>query len=54
MVNIIRKDSTEFFQCEECSLVYSDRETAEKCQAWCSENKSCHLEIIKHAVKDFH
>lgn len=49
----IEKDDKKYYQCEECSLVYLDKETAEKCQAWCSEHKSCNLEIIKNAIKDF-
>lgn len=48
----IEKDRKKYYKCEECGLIYLDRETAEKCQAWCSEHKSCNLEIIKHAVKE--
>jgi len=39
------------YQCEECGLFYADEETAKKCQAWCTEHRSCNLEIIKHAVE---
>ena len=39
------------YECEECKLVYKRRELAEKCEAWCKENKSCNLEITRHAVK---
>lgn len=39
------------FQCEECKLLYTEKEIAEKCQAWCREHKSCNLEIISHAIK---
>ena len=42
----------EVYQCEECGLKYSNKETAGKCQTWCSENKSCNLDVIKYAVKD--
>jgi len=48
MVKIIQKDNKELYQCEECGYEYEDREWAEKCQKWCSEHKSCNLEIIKH------
>jgi len=33
-------------------LKYAEKEIAEKCQAWCSEHKSCNLDITKYAVKD--
>lgn len=39
------------FQCEECKFLYKNKETAEKCQDWCSKHKSCNLKIIKYAVK---
>src|SRR3989344_5618361 len=40
------------YQCGECSFWYKDKETSEKCQAWCKEHKSCNLEIIKHSIKN--
>ena len=40
-----------FFYCEECGLAYLDKSTGEKCQAWCSEHKSCNIEIIANAVE---
>ncbi|MBI2096030.1 MAG: hypothetical protein HYT43_00085 [Candidatus Taylorbacteria bacterium] len=49
----ILKNNKKFYQCQECGLVYADKETAEKCQAWCIEHRSCNLEIIKHAEKNF-
>lgn len=52
MVKIIQKSDKTLYQCEECGLKYADKETAEKCQAWCSEHKSCNLDIIKYAVED--
>ncbi|HIH19754.1 TPA: hypothetical protein HA244_00625 [Candidatus Micrarchaeota archaeon] len=48
-VKKIVKGKTLFF-CEECSLAYLEKATAEKCQAWCSEHKSCNIEIIANAV----
>jgi len=38
------------FVCEECKLVYKERESAEKCEAWCKEHKSCNIEITKNSV----
>jgi len=52
MVQEIVKKVKKYYRCEECGLTYADKETAEKCQAWCLEHKSCNLEIIQHAVKD--
>ncbi len=40
------------FICKECGMAYADAQLAEKCEAWCKKNKSCNLEIIKHAIKD--
>ena len=39
------------FACPECGLFYLEEALAKKCEAWCSEHRSCNLEIIKHAVK---
>jgi len=46
------KQEKNMFICGECGMKYKEKELAEKCQAWCKENKSCNLDIIKHAVKD--
>ncbi len=51
MVRRLNKEGKEYFQCEECSFVYEDKELAEKCEAWCKEKHSCNIEITKHAVK---
>lgn len=40
-----------YYECEECKLVYEDRKWAEKCEKWCKKNKSCNIEITKHAIK---
>ena len=50
MVKEITKEDKTYYQCEECGLFYTDKETAEKCEAWCKEHKSCNLDIIKSAV----
>jgi len=52
MVKVIKKGGAEYYKCEECGLFYADKETAKRCQSWCSEHKSCNLDIIKHAIKD--
>ena len=52
MVNTLKYKNKELHQCGECGLKYEDKETAEKCQAWCKEHKSCNLDIIKNSVKD--
>ncbi len=40
------------FQCEACGLKYADKAIAEKCEAWCTQNNSCNLEITKPALKN--
>lgn len=52
MVQIIGKEDKKYYKWEECGLLYANKEIAETCQAWCSEHKSCNLEIIKFAVKE--
>ncbi|MBI2476022.1 MAG: hypothetical protein HYV67_02160 [Candidatus Taylorbacteria bacterium] len=52
MKKIIQQNDKTLYQCEECGLKYESKEIAEKCQAWCSEHKSCNLDVIKNAVKE--
>lgn len=40
------------YQCPECGFHYRDKETAEKCEAWCKQYKSCNLEIVKLAIEN--
>lgn len=40
------------YKCPECGLHYEDKETAKKCEKWCSENKSCNLEITQYSVEN--
>jgi P-type Cu2+ transporter len=40
------------YTCSECGLHYTDKAKAEKCEIWCSEYKSCNLEIIAHALEN--
>lgn len=51
MVKEIIKEEKKYYQCEECGFYYLEKEWAEKCQAWCSKNHSCNIEITKHAVE---
>ena len=51
MVKIIQKAAVIVYQCEECGLKYQEEKTAQECQAWCAEHKSCNLGIIKNAVE---
>lgn len=39
------------YQCEECQLLYAEREWAKKCEEWCKKNHSCNLDIISNAEK---
>jgi len=52
MVKDIRQKDATLFQCEACGLKYASREVGEKCEAWCTEHKSCNLDIIKDAVEE--
>ncbi len=38
------------FVCEECGFGYTDRGTAEACEAYCKAHYSCSLEITAKAV----
>jgi len=39
-------------QCNECGLHYKDKDTAEKCEAWCKEHKTCNVEITSRAEEN--
>ncbi len=52
MVKSIKRINKRYYQCGICELVYENKSWAGKCEAWCRENKSCNLEITKHAVKE--
>lgn len=39
-----------FFQCDVCGHGYLDKETAQKCEAWCRKTGTCSAEITKKAV----
>ena len=50
MVKIIADKG--LYQCEECGFHYRKKETAERCEAWCREHKSCNIEITKDAIEN--
>ncbi len=50
MVKEIRIDKKAVFLCEECGLGYAGKETAQRCEKWCNETKSCSLEITRKAI----
>ena len=51
MASKINKDERNYFACEECKLLYRNKNWAEKCEAWCKEHHSCNLEITRHSIK---
>lgn len=52
MVKVSTKENKELYQCEECSFHYVEKEQAGKCETWCREHKSCHLEITAQAEEN--
>ena len=52
MVREVQKDTDILWVCEICGFHYREKATAEKCEVWCKEHKSCNLEIIKEAVEN--
>jgi len=40
------------YQCEACGFHYTEKEQAEKCEAWCKEHNSCNLEITAQAEEN--
>jgi len=52
MVEVIKQNDKELFQCEECGFHYVTRDWAGKCEAWCGEHKSCNIEITANAEEN--
>lgn len=44
------QENSKTYRCSECGFRYRDKETAEQCEAWCKEHKTCNREITKHAI----
>jgi len=40
-----------YFRCPLCDFFYRERGLAQQCKNFCKTNKSCSLEITKHAIK---
>ncbi|MBI5035822.1 hypothetical protein HZC09_00615 [Candidatus Micrarchaeota archaeon] len=41
------------YVCEACGLAYSEKKLAEDCQKWCTDNKSCNLNLIRKSIGKF-
>jgi len=52
MVKRVKQNDKEVYQCEECGFHYTEKEQAEKCQAWCKEHNSCNIEITSRALEN--
>ena len=52
MVKEVEKDGKVYFQCEDCKLLYDNREWTGKCESWCKKHHSCNIEITSHAVQE--
>lgn len=50
MVNAIKKEGKEYYQCGDCGFVYQEKELAQRCEDWCVAHKSCNMEITSHSV----
>ena len=51
-MKVVKRNSHLYFLCEEYGFVYEAREWALKCEEWCARNKSCNMDIVRHAIKD--
>ena len=51
MVKEVKFEGKKTYICEECGFHYLDRETAERCQNWCSIHNQCSTEITKSSVE---
>ncbi len=41
----------DIFQCGVCKLHYRNKDDADKCEKWCSQNNSCNLEIARNSIE---
>ena len=51
--NLMVKKSGKLFECIECGMKYKNKDWAQKCENWCKEHHTCHIEIIKHAIQEW-
>lgn len=47
---MVKTTGEESYRCEACGMKYAAKEWAQMCEAWCTEHKSCNLDIIAHAL----
>ena len=56
LIPIMEEDKLEnnqnLHECKECGLHYKNKDTAEKCEAWCKKNHTCNVEITKEAEEN--
>lgn len=52
MIKKSLQHNKELYQCEVCGFHYDRKEEAEKCEVWCTEHKSCNLEITGSAEEN--
>ncbi len=45
------KDKTNIFECKYCRMQYVDKNWADQCEEWCSDHKSCNLDITLHNIE---
>ncbi len=38
------------YQCEDCKLIYENKEWAKKCEEWCFEHHNCNISIASHKL----
>jgi hypothetical protein len=50
MVRPYTHEGRTVYLCDVCGYGYEEQVTAEKCEAFCTENHACSLEITKDAV----
>lgn len=50
MVRSLLKDGRALYACEECGFGYDSSSIAATCEAYCSANQACSLEITRHAI----
>jgi len=52
MVGEVYYQGKKHYYCEDCKLVYAEKDWAEKCEKWCEGNESCNIEITSHSIKN--
>ncbi len=52
MVKHILDSDAASFACEQCGSRYTEKQWAEKCEAWCAKYHQCNAEIAAHALPE--